>query len=86
MNGRTPKQGDIIEIIESHYIPSQTIGNRYVVIECHDGYDVWIINERGEYEGVCGEDFKIVDSVDEARERFINAIKERDRKLLGEDG
>jgi hypothetical protein len=82
MEARTPKPNDIIEIIESHYVPSQTIGNRYVVVDCFDGYDVWIINERGEYEGVCGEDFKIVDNVDDARARFIDAIKERDKKLM----
>lgn len=82
---RGPQPQDIIEIIESHYVPAHPIGNKYVVVESFDGYDVWIINEHGKYDCVCGEDFKIIGSVREERSQFLQALKERDKKLFGED-
>lgn len=82
---KAPKPQDIIEIIESHYVASHPIGNKYVVIESYDGYDVCIINEDGKFDMVCGEDFKIISSVGEERQKFSDAIKKRDQELLGEN-
>lgn len=80
---KNPQPMDIIEIIESHYVPAHPIGNRYVVIETFDGYDVCIINERGEYDMVCGEDYRIIGSVEKARKTFQDTIVKRDYKFFG---
>ncbi|WP_299831375.1 hypothetical protein [uncultured Metabacillus sp.] len=75
MLNNTAKQFDIIEIVESHYVPSHPIGNKYVVIENVDGADVAIINEKGEYDTVCWEDYKVIGNVNEAKEKFYDEIE-----------
>lgn len=83
---KSPKAFDIIEIIESHYVPSHKIGNKYVVIETFDGYDVCIINEYGKYDMVCGEDYKIIGSVDDARKTFQESAKKMNEDLRSGNG
>lgn len=66
----TAKLFDVIEIVPSYYKEEHAIGNKYVVVGTLDGFDVEIINEKGEYDTVCWEDYKIIGNVNDLRENF----------------
>lgn len=77
---QVPKLHDIIEIIPSHYVPDLPIGNRYVVLKCEDGWDVEVVNEKGEFCFVCAEDFKIIGTVNDLRMQKHKKLKDDQEK------
>lgn len=71
------EKDDVIEIIPSHYVPSHPIGSRYVVVGSLDGYDAEIINEKGEYATVCGEDYKVIGNIADKRKDFWDKVPKK---------
>lgn len=54
------KPFDIIEIVPSFYELAYPLGHHFVVIGVIDNYDAEVINDKGEYEVIFGEEYNIV--------------------------